>query len=615
MKRDDYIKLVEGAVMYVLFGAGEYGKRALQLVGRDNVRYFVDNDASKKDNISQIPVYVYAEKESELREIKEKIIISVSYKYENEIALQLESRGIFNYVRYSDYTTNLIRDKIAARMDYLQVYKKTIQWIKNNTVKGKGIISADMEKAYPEVSGYFISTLLYWGERELALSYATWLCSIQKDDGAWWDVNDEIPYVFDTAQILKGLISVREIMPKVDECIQRGCEWLMTLIQPSGRLLAAREDIWSGVENTMSELIHIYCLSPLQEAGYIFGNKDYIRCAELSLDYYLENYMDRIMDFHLLSHFYAYVIEGLIDMGQIDIAQKAMDRIEKYQKSDGSVPGYKDVNWVCSTGLFQFALIWYRLGNIKCGNLAFEYACKLQNESGGWFGSYLHSDYPNEEPNYLPSVEISWASKYFLDALRYKAVASFEAWNPGTYFENISEDDPKYKVISNVVKKINSDDEIRILEVGSYHGRYLRNLLKNFPCNRYYAVDISSKVLSSMDDIDVEKKVGALTYIPYSSGYFDIVYACESLEHAVDIESAIREVARVLKSGGFMIYIDNNINKLGIYELEDWEQWFDENKVKQIMNKYCSSVEIIHNVEALDNEKKDLFSAWIGVKK
>ena len=33
--------------MYVLFGAGIIGQKVLNLIGQDNVAYFIDNDESK----------------------------------------------------------------------------------------------------------------------------------------------------------------------------------------------------------------------------------------------------------------------------------------------------------------------------------------------------------------------------------------------------------------------------------------------------------------------------------------------------------------------------------------------------------------------------------------
>lgn len=100
-----------------------------------------------------------------------------------------------------------------------------------------------------------------------------------------------------------------------------------------------------------------------------------------------------------------------------------MNKIQQLQKMDGAVPAFKDCNWVCSTGLFQFAIIWFKLGNWKCGNKAFDYAVSLQNKSGGWFGGYnAYIRMPNgrkikyacdEIVSYFPEQEISWAVKYF----------------------------------------------------------------------------------------------------------------------------------------------------------------------------------------------------------
>ena len=65
-----------------------------------------------------------------------------------------------------------------------------------------------------------------------------------------------------------------------------------------------------------------------------------------------------------------------------------MEDVARLQRSDGSVPAFPDVDWVCSTGLFQYAIVWYKLGDRHRGDAAFEYASQLQNPSGGWFGSW-----------------------------------------------------------------------------------------------------------------------------------------------------------------------------------------------------------------------------------
>lgn len=304
---------------------------------------------------------------------------------------------------------------------------KALKWINNNTINGNGITVTSKERViYPEVTGYYIPTLLEWNENDKAIAYAKYLCSIQKQDGSWYDCTDSAPYVFDSAQILKGLIAIREILPEVDKHIIKGCDWILSNMQSNGRLTTPSKDAWGENEDFCSELIHIYCLSPIKLAGKIFNNTRYNDSVNKILSYYINEKLDKIKNFSLLSHFYAYVMEGLYDLGEIELCQEAMERLEKYRNSKKGIPGLNDVPWVCSTGLFQLALVWYKLGNLEKGNSLFDYALSLQNDSGGWYGSYpapglLSKFYRGrKKPYYFPDEEISWAVKYYLDALTWK---------------------------------------------------------------------------------------------------------------------------------------------------------------------------------------------------
>lgn len=306
-------------------------------------------------------------------------------------------------------------------------FNKTIRWIHEHTVDGCGIaVTSKQMVIYPEVTGYYIPSLLQWGEKELACAYAKHLCSIQKEDGSWYDCTDTAPYVFDSAQILKGLVTIRGIMPEVDPHIVKGCDWILSNMQPDGRLTTPSQGAWGNDENFCSELIHIYCLSPIREAGQIFGKPEYLEAVDKILAYYKREKLDRIENFSLLSHFYAYVMEGLYDLGEIDLCRESMLRLESYRNKKGGIPGLKDVPWVCSTGMFQLAIVWYKLGDLERGNSLFNYTLSLQNESGGWYGSYpaptlLAPLYRGrKKPFYFPDAEISWACKYFLDALAWK---------------------------------------------------------------------------------------------------------------------------------------------------------------------------------------------------
>lgn len=311
-------------------------------------------------------------------------------------------------------------------------FERAIQWIHNNTVDDEGIVVTNTQRViYPEVTGYYIPSLLYAGEVELAKSFAKKLISIQKDDGSWYDAYDNCPFIFDGGQILKGLIAIRDHMPEVDTHIISGIDWILSNIDAEGHLVQPNADLWGTDDSHCNDLIHIYAVSAILDAAKIYNRPDYAEKVNRILDYYISTKKDKIINYSMFSHFYAYVIEGLIDCGRIDIAKEAMYNFEHYRKNNGAIPGYNNVTWVCSTAMFQFAIIWYKLGEKEKGDKTFEYACSLQNPSGGWYGSYAKSrfDYHTNRVQtklkvsrsmYLKNQEISWAVKFYLDAKMYK---------------------------------------------------------------------------------------------------------------------------------------------------------------------------------------------------
>lgn len=593
---------------YVIFGAGNFGTQAIDLIGKSNIEFFIDNNVNKqKRKFCGFEVLSLENAKNKIDDVC--IIIAMSDIYIKDVQEQLIENNINNYKTINQLKMELTKQKLLLRTDYVNVYNKAINWIKSNTINNQGIINnSNLKKIYPEVTGYYIPSLIRWGYRDLAIDYARYLCSIQNSDGAWYDTENKNPYIFDSAQILKGLIAVRHLYPEVEKHIIAGCDWILTNMNDDGKLIAPLKDIW-GDGKTFSELIHTYCISPIKDAGIIYNRNDYIEKADKIAHYYTSKYREDILNFNLLSHFYAYVMEAMLDIGETSLVKEAMDKIETIQKSSGGIPAYNNVDWVCSTGLFQFAVVWFRLGELEKGNKVFNYACKLQNKSGGWYGSYLSEENENEINTYFPNSEISWAVKYFLDALYYKNLAQFKFQAP-MFLDSIEITDGRYKCIEEIMKKI--DSCAKVLDVGCGKGRYLKELVKTHSTVKYYAVDISLEVMKFFEIPGVEKKQGNLTNIPYENNKFDFTYSCEALEHAVDISSAIREMCRVTKSGGYVAVIDKNKDMLGYYDIEEWEQWFDENELKQELLKYCSDVIVKKNINFDDKLANGLFYCWIG---
>lgn len=590
----------------ILYGAGEYGERAMLFFGADKIEFFADSSKEKAGSVINGKRVLSCE---ELKAVYHdyNIVISTDARKITAIAETLDSMGIYDYTTYLEHAHCLKKPK-EEDVDWCAGFEKAVSWIEKHTIPGKGIINnTDLVLPYPEVTGYFIPTLLNWGFRDLALSYGKWLCSIQNEDGSWSDAEGKASYVFDTAQILKGLLAVRNMLPEADDCIRRGCRWIIGRADGEGRLVTPSTEAWDNRQ--CSDLIHLYCLSPLIEEGYC---KDAMYIA----DYYLTNRLDEIMEFGMLSHFYGYVMEALVDIGQKELAEKGMKKIAGLQHQNGMIPAYKNVNWVCSTGLIQFALVWYKLGDLERGNRAFHYFMSLQNQSGGWFGSYPTCENPKgtdwtEYPDYFPNQEISWAVKYFMDALYHKCKTEFEV-QASHFPESIDREDGRYRLILEKVGEL--DAGARVLDAGCGKGRYLVHLLEDAPGIKYAAVDISKTVTRDIPP-EIEVKSGPLTCLPYGDESFELVYAVESLEHAIAHENAVKELLRVTCKGGVAVIIDKNDSAKGLLEIDSWEKWFKDSFFEEISAKMGCDLEVRQNISYEGGLADGLFNGWILKKR
>jgi malonyl-CoA O-methyltransferase len=150
-------------------------------------------------------------------------------------------------------------------------------------------------------------------------------------------------------------------------------------------------------------------LEPLKLAGERHHRKDYMDAVKLSLNYYLSR--NDLTEFNCLTHFHAYIVEALIDLGRRKEALDALMMIQTYQRRDGAIPAFPNVKWVCLVGMLQYSVCFYKLGYLSEGNVLLDYVIKRQRKSGGFYGG------DGFFVKYFKKVEISWACKYLLDAI------------------------------------------------------------------------------------------------------------------------------------------------------------------------------------------------------
>lgn len=508
--------------------------------------------------------------------------------------LKRKARILLNYpiIRTFSFVKSKERNLVGS-------YFLAQKWIEKNTLPNSGIrISNQSKYAYPEVSGYYIPTLLDWGMRDLAAQYVTWLLSVQNPDGSWSDPRGQAPYVFDSGQVLKGLLAFYKYnpSPELKTAILAGCDWIISCQLPSGQIKTPNEGAWG---NMVNETVHLYVLSPLIEAADIFSKSDYKISVDKAIHYYVTE--KDPFAFDQLAHFYAYVCEAFADLNRFDLAIQALEPMTKIIECGKKSPAYIDKSFECPTALFQLACAYYKIGNGDIGDKLFAQGLIHQRSSGGFFGSVgLGADY-------FPDAEIAWPVKYFLDALLLKIKTNFDRDFVPIAPDNISTDDGRYVFIKTHIGQARS-----VADVGCGKGRFLKNLMQDFPAARFTGIDISDKILDFVPDT-VEKVSGSLLCLPIYDRKFDVVFCIEAIEHALDMKQAIHELARMVADGGKLIIIDKRLARTGRMNLSPWEQWCDENAFRKILESLGFKVSVQIGIP-YDGRNDDVFFGIVATK-
>lgn len=292
-------------------------------------------------------------------------------------------------------------------------FEKGIDWIKNNRIQNGGIrVHHRTNSVTPEVTGYIIPTLFNAGEKTLAYDLASWEASVQQADGSF-KAPDGVPYTFDTAQVIRGFLAVIDDKSELKKNLVNACDYVESQITTEGKVLTLSYDAWKVWDgDVFTEYTHLYVLPPLLQAGKKLGEKKYVDAAIRGMDYFRTK--KDLVEFKpkpsTISHIFGYMMEALVELGEIDLAKEGLKQVLNIQKQNGSIPAYPGVNWICSTGMAQLAIALYGVGYREPADKAMTYLDKIQNPSGGFYGSY------GRGAKYSPKDELSWAVKFYLDA-------------------------------------------------------------------------------------------------------------------------------------------------------------------------------------------------------
>lgn len=107
----------------------------------------------------------------------------------------------------------------------------------------------------------------------------------------------------------------------------------------------------------------------------------------------------------------------------------------------------------------------------------------------------------------------------------------------------------KYQYIISLVP-----DDVSVLDIGCGVGLLLRKLKEARPGIRATGADISAKAVEYVKRQGFDGVVGGFPSLPLPGDAFDVILATEVLEHLSKPEEAVREVLRLLKPDGRVIF-------------------------------------------------------------
>jgi len=94
-------------------------------------------------------------------------------------------------------------------------------------------------------------------------------------------------------------------------------------------------------------------------------------------------------------------------------------------------------------------------------------------------------------------------------------------------------------------------DNTKILDVGCKDGYLLKLIRSRNKSCKCYGIDINLELFETIEKCDVRE--ADVTNLPFENNYFDVIFVLDILEHVKEIDKAIEEIKRVLKTNGHVI--------------------------------------------------------------
>lgn len=474
-----------------------------------------------------------------------------------------------------------------------------VSWLACAQKKGNGGFSRrycfydGWDKPYIETTGYIIPTLLaagkYLRNDEMivqAEQAAQWLLQMQKENGAFCDSDSGAELVFDTGQVLTGLLAAfREWEDaRFMEAAVRAGTWLADVQEGDGG--------WERYAyHHTRHTYYVKVAAALLELAAVSGDGRYHEAGMKNIGWTLgcqaESGYFRHMAFkngeYPFLHTIAYVIEGLLDAYDsvkdsrlLDAAMRSITALLRRNKEQEILlcsqygEDWDPVNRErCVTGLAQWAGIAMRAYELSGDTDLLTQAVKtmyyLKSKQYLHAEDDLHGGLPGSVPlwgKYLAFCYPNWGVKFFLDALliydRYNIplwreqevwVAEAFRFSDAVVHEALGANDREY--VKRIEQETDTGMQLTLLDIGCGKGKFLDYFAGKYPHWTVTGIDPS---FSDRDRI----REGSVYALPVPDGSADVLLLIEVMQHIDDLGRAMSELSRVLKAGGLIVVGDRD---------------------------------------------------------
>jgi hypothetical protein len=305
--------------------------------------------------------------------------------------------------------------------------------------------------SYPETTGYIIPTFLAYAEQrhrpdiaERARRMLDWLVAIQLPgsgfQGGVIGSSPVVPVVFNTGQILMGLVAGERLFGGYRKALREAADWLVAVQDTDGCWRRHASPFAPSGEKAYDA----HVAWGLLDAARVTGETRYGEAALQNLRWVLTRqhrngwFADCCLSdtSEPLTHTLGYALRGIIegyrfsaDPVLLGAAQRAADGIMSALGPDGKLPGRLDagwrgtVDWACLTGSSQIACCWLLLHHETRSSAYLDAAVR----TNGWVRRTVALD---GSPDVIGGVRgsfpidggygryefLNWAAKFTIDA-------------------------------------------------------------------------------------------------------------------------------------------------------------------------------------------------------